>query len=152
MFYDLIENEKGPLFIIKFILEPLTRPVVQENPCVPSPCGPNSQCRVLGDTPACSCLPNYLGRPPNCRPECIISAECPGNKACQNEKCIDPCPGSCGAFTTCSVVNHAPMCYCQSGYTGDPFSGCSIVQQSKNYCFLNCEKFTFQNFHLFYDF
>lgn len=61
----------------------------------------------------------------------MISAECPGNRACQNEKCIDPCPGSCGSFTTCTVINHAPMCYCQTGYTGDPFTGCSVALQSK---------------------
>lgn len=101
------------------------------NPCIPSPCGPNSQCRVVGDQPACSCLPNYIGRAPNCRPECTINAECPGNLACQNEKCTDPCPGSCGVFTTCTVIKHAPNCQCNTGYTGDPFSGCSIIPSCK---------------------
>ncbi|KAL1140438.1 hypothetical protein AAG570_000370 [Ranatra chinensis] len=105
-------------------------PVVpSRNPCVPSPCGPNSQCRAVGSTPACSCSPNYVGRPPNCRPECTINAECPGNLACQNERCQDPCPGSCGPFATCQVVKHAPLCSCQPGYTGDPFTSCSIIQE-----------------------
>lgn len=102
-----------------------------QNPCIPSPCGPNSQCRVIGNTPACSCLPNYIGRAPNCRPECTISAECPSNKACQREKCVDPCPGSCGANTECSVINHSPVCSCQVGFTGDPFGGCSSVPSKK---------------------
>ncbi|KAG8232833.1 hypothetical protein J437_LFUL013159, partial [Ladona fulva] len=106
------------------------RPVLQiehENPCIPSPCGPNSQCRVAGGTAACSCLPNYIGRAPNCRPECVINAECPGNRACQNERCVDPCPGSCGAHATCVVVKHSPVCRCSPGYEGDPFAGCSLV-------------------------
>jgi hypothetical protein len=101
--------------------------VENANPCVPSPCGPNSQCRVVGSHAACSCLPNYIGRSPNCRPECSINAECPSNLACQAEKCRDPCPGSCGAHATCVVVKHSPMCSCEHGYTGDPFSGCSPV-------------------------
>ena len=103
------------------------------NPCVPSPCGPNSHCRVVDRRPACSCLPNYMGRPPNCRPECTINAECPSNLACQGERCRDPCKGSCGPQTTCVVVKHAPMCQCRPGFTGDPFAGCSSVPQCKQF-------------------
>ena len=95
------------------------------NPCVPSPCGPNSQCRVVDSHAACSCLPNFIGRAPQCRPECTINAECSAHLACQCDKCVDPCPGSCGALATCRVVNHQPVCTCPPGYTGDPFSGCS---------------------------
>jgi hypothetical protein len=113
-----------------FLLDYLGRPViVQENvnPCVPSPCGPNSQCRVVGSHAACSCLPNYVGRAPSCRPECTINEECPSNLACQAERCRDPCAGSCGAQATCIVVKHSPVCNCQTGFTGDPFSGCSKI-------------------------
>lgn len=102
-------------------------PVPSGNPCIPSPCGPNSQCRVVGNTPACSCLQNYIGRAPNCRPECTINTECPSNRACQNERCVDPCPGSCGFAAECVVVTHRPVCSCISGYTGDPFAGCSVL-------------------------
>lgn len=109
-----------------FILEPLL-PQPVENPCIPSPCGPNSVCRVVDNHAACSCVANYIGRAPNCRPECTINSECPGNLACLNEKCRDPCPGSCGAFTSCIVLNHSPVCQCDLGYTGDPFVGCSPV-------------------------
>lgn len=120
------------MFIFSFILYCFLvgRPVVDEpsrNPCIPSPCGPNSQCRAIGTTPACSCLPNYIGRSPNCRPECTINAECPGNKACQNERCKDPCPGSCGPQATCRVMKHSPVCSCLPSYTGDPFAGCSLI-------------------------
>jgi hypothetical protein len=106
----------------------LETPIVREpeNPCIPTPCGPNSQCRELNGQAVCSCVQNYIGRPPNCRPECMINSECPSNLACINERCKDPCPGSCGFNTVCSVIKHSPVCSCSPGYTGDPFSGCSI--------------------------
>lgn len=107
----------------------LERPVIEptRNPCLPSPCGPNSICRAIGNTPACSCKTGYVGRPPSCRPECTISVECPSNLACINEKCQDPCPGSCGSNAECQVINHRSVCMCIIGYTGDPFAGCSII-------------------------
>lgn len=108
-------------------------PVVVEepirDPCVPSPCGPNSQCRNINGSPSCSCLPNYMGSPPNCRPECTINSECPSNLACIREKCRDPCPGYCGAGAQCSVINHTPICTCPDGYTGDPFTYCQLKPQ-----------------------
>lgn len=100
---------------------------VERDPCVPSPCGLNSQCRNVQGVPSCSCLPEYIGVPPNCRPECTISAECSSNMACIREKCIDPCPGSCGYAAECNVVNHTPICTCPTGYTGDPFSSCRLA-------------------------
>lgn len=94
------------------------------DPCVPSPCGSYAQCRLQGDSPSCSCLPGYRGAPPNCRPECRINSDCPSSQACINEKCRDPCPGSCGFGAICNVLNHTPSCTCPAGYTGDPFSHC----------------------------
>ncbi|CAH2015289.1 unnamed protein product [Acanthoscelides obtectus] len=101
-------------------------PVVTD-PCVPSPCGANSQCRNIGNNPSCSCLPNYIGNPPNCKPECTINSECPSNLACINEKCKDPCPGSCGIGAVCEVRNHNPNCACPPGYSGDAFVTCIYV-------------------------
>ena len=97
---------------------------VYVNPCQPNPCGPNSQCREINSQAVCSCLPNYIGTPPGCRPECVGSSECSLDKACINQKCSDPCPGVCGTNAKCNVNNHSPICSCQSGYTGDPFSRC----------------------------
>lgn len=121
------------LFVFLYVNLEITTEIPREpgNPCVPSPCGPNSQCRAIGDSPACTCLPNYVGRAPNCRPECMISAECPANLACINEKCSDPCIGACGQHTTCTVLNHNSVCRCISGYTGDPFSSCTEVVRRK---------------------
>lgn len=101
---------------------------IPRDPCQPSPCGPNAECQIRGESPACSCLQNYIGSPPNCRPECTINPECPSRLACINQKCADPCPGSCGANARCSVVNHTPVCACNAGHTGDPFNGCFPVQ------------------------
>ncbi len=69
----------------------------------------------------CSCKANYIGSPPYCRPECVISQECPRDRACVNEKCVDPCIGACGANSKCDVVNHTPFCSCLAGYEGDAF-------------------------------
>ena len=100
-------------------------PVVVEDPCDPNPCGPNSNPpRNLGSTCHCTCLPEMIGSPPNCRPECVVNSECPSDKACMNRKCQDPCPGLCGINAYCSVRNHVPICICNQGYIGDPFSSC----------------------------
>lgn len=107
--------------------------MVQSNPCQPSPCGPNAECRVIGDQAACSCLPNYIGRVPNCRPECTIDAECPSNAACINERCKDPCERACGVNAMCLTVNHKPICSCQQGFTGDASISCDQLIISCRY-------------------
>lgn len=102
------------------------------NPCVPSPCGPNSICNPTpnGESYVCSCEPTFEGSPPHCRRECTTSDECPSNRACINYKCKDPCPGSCGTNTQCNVRLHSPMCSCDEGYTGDPFTACYLIPQA----------------------
>lgn len=97
------------------------------NPCQPSPCGPNSQCKQVNQQAVCSCLPGYNGSPPSCRPECVVSTECPIDKACINLKCVNPCPGTCGISTKCDVKMHSPICTCLPGYTGDPFTRCFFM-------------------------
>ena len=95
------------------------------DPCDPNPCGPNSNPpRVIGERCQCSCLPEMIGSPPNCRPECVVNSDCPSDKACINRKCQDPCPGLCGINAYCSVRNHVPICICNQGFIGDPFSQC----------------------------
>lgn len=115
----------GDAFISCRIIE---RPV-KTIPCNPSPCGPNSQCRAINEQAVCSCVPGYLGSPPTCRPECVTSSECPLNQACVNQKCIDPCPGTCGVSAICQVVNHNPICSCPSGTSGDPFIRCMQLRK-----------------------
>lgn len=106
------------------------------NPCQPSPCGPNSQCREVNNHAVCSCLTGFIGSPPSCRPECMVSSDCVQDRACIKQKCIDPCPGTCGLNARCQVVNHNPICSCAPGFTGDPFIRCQKVI-SKHHCFIS---------------
>lgn len=111
------------IMIKTFSAEPPGPPIV-ENPCVPSPCGPNSECRNVNGQASCACRTSFIGSPPNCRPECTINPECPSNLACLQSKCRDPCPGSCGIDAQCAVVNHTPMCTCPERFRGNPFERC----------------------------
>lgn len=115
-------------------------------PCNPSPCGSNAICREQKGVGACQCLDGYFGNPyEGCRPECVVNSDCPLNKACSRIKCIDPCPGTCGTNAICQVNNHMPNCICQTGYTGNPFSHCSILRERK-YRF----RMKFKNLNQFY--
>lgn len=95
-----------------------------KDPCTQSSCGPNSKCENYNGYAKCSCLPNYFGRVPNCRPQCIMNSECSFNTACLNNKCTDPCIGTCGIRSECTVVNHYPICSCPSHLKGDPLVRC----------------------------
>lgn len=98
------------------------------DPCNPTPCGENSQCRTINGHAVCSCLTGYIGSAPNCRPECVVSATCDQNRACVRQKCVDPCPGTCGANARCQVVNHNAICSCAIGFSGDPFVECRRIE------------------------
>lgn len=96
-------------------------------PCSPSPCGPNSQCREINNQAVCSCIMGYVGSPPSCRPECTINADCYLTEACSNQKCKNPCLGTCGVGAKCQVINHKPICSCPPSMTGDPFVRCHTI-------------------------
>ena len=117
------------------ILSTALQPAV--DPCSPSPCGSNTQCH----DGVCTCLPEYQGDPyAGCRPECILSTDCPRNRACIRNKCADPCPGTCGQGARCDVLNHIPICSCPEGFTGDPFILCRTVPRKKSVYNNNCNK------------
>ena len=116
------------LLHVAFSVETSTQP---SNPCEPSPCGPHSICRVRNNVASCSCLQDYIGTPPNCRPECTTNSDCSPYTACVRQKCVDPCPGVCGERAECSVSNHNPLCTCPPGYHGDPFRRCTPIPSSK---------------------
>ena len=103
-------------------------PVLAGDPCDPNPCGPFSQQpRAVGERCQCSCLPSMMGAPPACRPECQINRDCPTDRACKDQICVDPCPGLCGYNAECRVRNHIPFCVCIPGHTGDPFVNCQAT-------------------------
>lgn len=103
-------------------------PLPPVDPCFPNPCGLYAECKVVNNQAACSCLKNYIGIPPNCRAECVVNTDCPSDQACISEKCRDPCVGSCGQNADCRVQNHIPVCLCQPGYSGDPFTLCTVIK------------------------
>jgi hypothetical protein len=97
----------------------------RDDPCNPSPCGPNAQC----SNGICTCLPEYQGDPYSmCRPECVINNDCPRDKSCVRNKCVNPCPGPCGQNAICDVINHISMCSCPPGTSGNAFVQCSPYQ------------------------
>ena len=107
------------------------------DPCNPSPCGSNARCTERNRAAACQCIPEYFGDPyVACRPECVVNSDCPSNRACQRNKCIDPCPGTCGINAECTVLSHVPSCTCIQGYIGDPFTACRKKPLRKSLSFL----------------
>lgn len=59
--------------------------------------GPNSECIQRNGAGSCKCIQDYIGDPyVGCRPECVLSSDCPTHRACIKNKCVDPCPGVCG--------------------------------------------------------
>lgn len=104
----------------------------QLDPCNPSPCGVNARCTSRQDAGSCQCLEGYFGNPyEGCRPECVLDSDCPSNRACQQQKCQDPCPGTCGLNAVCNVLNHVPSCSCLTGYSGDPYRVCQQERERK---------------------
>lgn len=133
------QGQTGDPFRSCYDIPIVREPEIVEKPrdvCQPSPCGPNSECQSTGSAPICRCLQGYIGNPPNCRPECIINPDCPTNQACINNKCRDPCPGSCGTHAECRVISHAVTCTCAQGFTGNPFIQCVQKQREYNYSLL----------------
>lgn len=97
-------------------------------PCDPNPCGTNAQCKTRNGAIDCSCPGNYVGDPySSCRPECVLNTDCPRDQSCSRNRCIDPCPGTCGLNTDCRVSNHIPVCSCIHSHTGDPYGSCRPI-------------------------
>lgn len=95
-------------------------------------CGKNARCTISEGRPVCSCLNNYMGDPLSyCeKAECLIDSDCNGNQVCKNNKCVDVCLGSCGRDASCRSQNRIAVCYCPSGYTGDPYTSCIADPQA----------------------
>lgn len=94
-------------------------------------CGSNAECREVDGRPVCTCLPGFLGAPPNCHPECVVNRDCSSAHACNRQNCVDPCIGVCGTNADCRVINHSPVCTCLPGYTGEPFVRCNRIPVGK---------------------
>ena len=105
-----------------FITFPATKPP-KTDPC--NICGTNTNC----NNGICTCIAEYHGNPhQGCRPECVLNNDCVHTKACIRQKCSDPCPGTCGQNSLCSVINHIPMCSCPNSFTGNAFISCTEIK------------------------
>ena len=102
-------------------------PPLPLNPCQSHPCGPNARCEQVHNSPQCSCLTGMIGVAPSCRPECISASDCPAKRGCVNQKCVDPCPGTCGPNSDCRVIDHSPVCSCKPGFIGNAYQSCQPV-------------------------
>lgn len=152
--FSAIESREKSRFNINFLssissvsnlLLTSKAPIAIQNPCIPSPCGPYSQCRETNGHAICSCIENCIGSPPACRPECTLSSECFLDKACINQKCVNPCvAGTCGENARCQIINHNPICSCSLGYTGDPFIRCTPEESKLFWCSFFLRPFLWQ--------
>jgi len=117
------------------------RPFTPADLCRPDPCGPNAYCepgfdkRTGEERPVCLCNEGYRG---NGVTGCTLGEcqnlqhhQCPDNRACYDNTCIDPCgPTFCGggpccaANANCRGVDHKAECSCPSGYEGDARFDC----------------------------
>lgn len=88
--------------------------ILETDPCSPSPCTYNGECKVRNGIAICI------------YPECVINSDCPREKACFGQKCKDPCIGACGINSLCQTVNHKPVCSCPIGFTGNARIQCTI--------------------------
>ena len=125
------------------------------NPCSnDNPCAPSAECTVNNHRAICKCPPGFTGDAySRCVPskkldildykgrfetddvfiwilvqkgECQIDMDCPDNRACIGNQCLDPCviDDPCGTNAQCETTSHRPVCRCPSGWAGDPHTEC----------------------------
>ena len=58
--------------------------------------------------------------------ECQNDMDCPDNRACIGNQCLDPCviDDPCGTNAQCETTSHRPVCRCPNGWAGDPHTEC----------------------------
>ena len=110
------------------------RPKPKPDICNPNPCGPSAIPKPRNGVCTCKCPSGLFGDPYlGCRPECVLNSDCNRLQACSNNKCVDPCPGTCGTNAECKVINHIPTCGCRKGFTGNAFEECTKPKRKHGY-------------------
>ena len=98
------------------------------DPCDPSPCGKNTECRAADHRPICLCKAGFAGDPiVECKQyECLKDQDCSSNMACINQECENPCLSKdiCGVNAQCQVSNHRAECSCPPDHYGNPQIEC----------------------------
>jgi len=112
--------------------------VPRPDPCVPSPCGRNTECKVNRQgNPVCTCLPGYSPMP-----DTIAGCDrIPEPRTPPPDPCF---PSPCGPNTQCDVNRQGnPVCKCLPGFSPmpDTISGCERIDPCRNNgpCGVNAE-------------
>lgn len=114
------------------------------NPCaLGDPCAVNAECYGHNHRSACRCPPGLEGNPfERCaRVECHSDFDCPSDRACIDNHCINPCAINfnppCAQNAICYVRNHIASCKCPDDLPeGNPLSYCEKrpIQQDQPEC------------------
>lgn len=57
--------------------------------------------------------------------ECQVNRDCPLDKECRSQECVDPCLRKvCGTRANCEVDFHTAICTCPPGLQGNPLVAC----------------------------
>jgi len=104
------------------------------NPClIQNPCATNAICTASNHAAQCKCPPGLIGNPlEQCLTvECNINPDCPSNKACIRNHCMDPClfDNVCAPTALCTTINHVASCACPPGLVGNPLVSCSAQKE-----------------------
>lgn len=94
-------------------------------------CGRNAECAARNHNAVCSCKAGFIGDAQfGCRRiECEADTDCTTDKFCEKNLCKLACQvdKACGEKALCTTENHRPVCYCQPGFSGDPYAQCTAV-------------------------
>lgn len=102
------------------------------NPCILSdPCAREAECFGSNHKANCKCPSGYSGDPfVRCeRLECYSHQDCPNDKACLENRCVNPCSPianpPCAHNAECYPQNHAASCVCPENLPeGNPLAYC----------------------------
>lgn len=99
------------------------------NPCLLSdPCAANAECYGANHRAQCRCPAGLIGNPQDrcIRVECRVDRDCPNNKTCRDQVCVNPCSNSpCASNALCYVSDHSASCRCPEDLPeGDPRAFC----------------------------
>ena len=65
--------------------------------------------------------------------ECQVDNDCPLDKACKSQECVNPCLTTiCGTRAQCEVDFHTAICVCPPGLQGNPLVACIEAGCSSN--------------------
>lgn len=119
------------------------------NPCIlGDPCSRSAECYGTNHRSQCRCPPGYAGDPfDRCeRIECRSDSDCPNNRACLQQRCIDPCSSladpPCAQNAICYAQNHAAGCQCPPHLPqGNPMSYCQppVIIEGRPECELDVD-------------